>query len=293
MSVVAALPRRSHPARTLGPGWVRLGLALAAVLTVAPEAWGKKPAPICAPLVPCSDPRGCPDLSIDQGVLQGLISIDMHTFAATDCAVVEGMATAGTRRMLLFGTQSNNDGPGALFLGNPADHPDWFDYSTCHGHYHIKDYAAYRLWTPAGYDRWKTLRAANPGLCAQQVMDANPDLAGQFVKGNKLGLCFWDVLMMGQISVASQSCTRIPDPQTYVSCDYAGLSVCWADIYEPGLYGFVDGQWIDVTDLPDGQYVLENESNSTHLITEVSYTNNSAAVVIQIKNRNVKILGPA
>jgi lysyl oxidase len=272
------------------PLFARLLMAIIAAVLFAPSgAFAKRPPPICTPLVPCTDPRGCPDLTIDPGVLQS-VSIDVHTFAATDCAVVEGMAVAGTRKMLLFSTQSNNIGPGALFLGNPLDHPDWFEFSACHGHYHIKDYADYRLWSVNGFNQWKALRAANPTLCAQQVLDANPALASQMIRGNKLGLCFWDVVPMQLVQIATQACPRTPDPQTYVSCDFAGLSVCWADIYEP-IYGFVDGQWIDVTGLPNGDYVLENESNAKRLITEADYTNNSSAALIHIVNRNVTYRG--
>lgn len=269
----------------------RLSLAVvAAVLVAPPVLLAKKRVPICTPQVPCADSRGCPDLTIDPGILQSVF-IDIHTFAATDCAVAEGMATAGTRKMLLFSTITNNIGPGALFLGNPVDHPDWFEFSVCHGHYHIKDYADYRLWTVEGYNQWKALRDANPTLCAQQVLDANPDLTTQVVRGNKLGFCFFDTVLMGQARLSTVVCPRTPDPQTYFSCDYAGLSVCWADDYDP-IYGEVDGQWIDVTDVPDGYYVLENESNGKRLITEADYTNNSAAALIRIQNRNVKYLNP-
>ncbi len=268
-----------------------LCLAIVAITLFAPPALlATKPAPICTPQVPCTDPRGCPDLTIDPGILASAF-IDIHTFAATDCAVVDGMATAGTRKMLLFSTITNNIGPGALFLGNPLDHPDWFVYSVCHGHYHIRDYADYRLWTVAGYNQWKALRAANPALCAQQVFDANPGLATQVVKGNKQGFCFWDVVPMGVARQSTVVCPRAADPQTYFSCDYAGLSVCWADDYDP-IYGEVDGQWIDVTDVPDGYYVLENESNAKRLITEADYTNNASAAKIRIQNRNVKYIGP-
>jgi Lysyl oxidase len=264
---------------------------LAATLAFLPAAFAQT----CTPLVPCADPRGCPDLTIDPGIMAARNStiVQMHTFAPTDCAVVEGMAVAGTRRLLLFSTQGNNLGPGAVVLGNPADHPDWFEFATCHGHYHIKDYADYRLWTPAGYTQWKALRAANPGVCAAQVLDANPSLLSQLVKGNKLGLCFFDVVMMGQLRSATEICPRTLDPQTYFDCNFAGLGVCWADIYEAGLFGSVDGQWIDITDLPDGEYVLENESNATHLITEADYDNNSTALRVRIKGKNLHILGPA
>ena len=274
-------PPLARPVRLRSNGLV--AAIIAAALLAPNAAFAKKTPPICTPQVPCADPRGCPDLDLDPGILRGLI-MDIHTFAATDCAVVEGMATAGTRKMLLFSTQTNNIGPGALLLGNPADHPDWFEFSACHGHYHIKDYADYRLWTVDGYSRWKALRAANPTLCAQQVLDANPDLATQVIRGNKLGLCFYDVLGMLVARDATEACPRTPDPQTYFSCDYAGLSVCWADIYEP-IYGFIDGQWIDVTDVPNGDYVLENESNAKRLITETDYGNNSIAALIRIQNK--------
>src|SRR5262245_50995347 len=266
-------------------------LAVIAVALISPRRLlADKPESICRPQVPCSDPRGCPDMSIDPGIMQSVM-IDIHTFLPTDCAVVEGMATAGTRKLLLFTTQTNNRGPGALVLGNPADHPDWFEYSACHGHYHIKDWAEFRLWTEAGFAQWKALRAANPTLCAQQIFDANPDLASLVVRGNKLGLCFEDSLLMAQAPLDTEICPRTPDPRTYVSCDYAGLSVCWADQYSP-IYGFIDGQWIDVTDVPTGYYVLENEANDSRLITETDYTNDSSAALIRILNRNVKYIQP-
>jgi len=54
----------------------------------------------------------------------------------------------------------------------------------------------------------------------------------------------------------------------------------------------VDGQWIDVTGVPNGDYVLENESNAHRLITETDYTNNMIAALIHIQNRNVTYRGP-
>ena len=39
-------------------------------------------------------------------------------------------------------------------------------------------------------------------------------------------------------------------------------------------------------------YVLENESNATRLITEADYTNNSAGVLLRLRNRNVRVIGP-
>jgi hypothetical protein len=277
----------SNPHHVSRAIWL-LSVTAVATLLAGGEALAKKEPPICTPQIPCADPRGCPDLVIDPGIITRPAH-DVHTFAPTDCAVVEGMVTAGTRKLIIFSTQTNNIGPGELAIGDPLDHPEWFEFNTCHGHPHIKDYADYRLWTPAGYDLWQSLRAANPNLCAQQILDANPSLAGQLVRGNKLGLCFFDVLLMGQAFYATMQCPGTPDPEKYTDCDNAGLSVCWADIYEP-IYGVVDGQWIDVTDVPDGDYVLENESNAKRLIAEADYTNNSAAVLLRLTNNQVHVV---
>jgi len=56
---------------------------------------------------------------------------------------------------------------------------------------------------------------------------------------------------MGQLRSATEICPGALDPQTYLDCGFAGLGVCWADIYEAGLFGSVDGQWIDITGLAD------------------------------------------
>lgn len=57
-----------------------------------------------------------------------------------------------------------------------------------------------------------------------------------------------------------------------------GISVGWADEYETDL----DGQFIDITKLPSGNYVLEMEVNAEWLYKEADYTNNRSAVTVQI-----------
>jgi hypothetical protein len=239
----------------------------------------------CTPQNTCTDPRGCPDFRVDPGALLyvltlGNTAIDKRTYAPTDCSVVEGEVPAGTNDFLLFSTAITNFGPGALTLGNPADHPEWFDLVTCHGHPHIKEYADYRLWTADGYNQWIALRAANPGACAQDLLDANPAIAAQMIKGGKRGFCLYDVLAHNDLSTVSRTCTAPLDPQTYLDCNNSGLSVCWLDIYEP-IPG-IDGQSLPITDLPNGNYVLENEANARHFFTETEYTNNSAAVSFRL-----------
>ena len=217
--------------------------------------------------LPCTDPRGCPNLIVTEPILNSGHQ-EKATFAPTDCAVVEGETKAGTRDLLIFPYQTPNLGPGALIIGNPADHPDLFDFVTCHGHPHFKKYADYRLWTPAGYDAWQRARAQNPDALAADVLAAHPELSSQLVVGTKRGFCLLDFIPAPNVHV-----TR--DPRRFLDCFHnQGIGVGWADEYTSKL----DGQWIDVTDVPPGDYVLEVEANASHVFIETNYRDNSTAV---------------
>jgi lysyl oxidase len=57
------------------------------------------------------------------------------------------------------------------------------------------------------------------------------------------------------------------------------LSPGWADIYLPNL----EGQFIDITGVPAGRYVLVNRVNPLRLIRETDYTNNASSAYIELK----------
>ena len=270
------MPRRPH-ARVSNTLLRRVCLAPCGLLALALASSAIYPQ-TCTPVVPCGDSRsrGCPDLTVDPAYL-ALVSSQIMTFPSTDCAVVEDEVVAGTRNMLLFYTFTPNLGPGDLVLGNPEDHPDWFDLVTCHGHPHLKDYAAFRLWKPMGYARWQALRAATPGVCADEIFAAHPDLLTQLVSGTKHAFCVEDENPMKKTT--SLMCPSHGNQSPLFDCGFQGISVCWADVYFPGL----SGQWIDITGVRDGEYVLENEVNDKHFMTETDYSNNSAAVTIEIQ----------
>ena len=247
----------------------------------------------CTPVVPCSDVRGCPDLVIDGGILwnggdtYGMgMSIQTRTFAPSDCNVQEGIVQAGTRKLLIFSTMTPNIGDGDLYLGNPFQHPEWYDLQTCHGHSHLKEYADYRLWTEAGYSMWTALRAANPSACAQQILVEHPELLPHLVVGAKRGFCVFDVELAGAVPNGTVACPDLlPDQRKYFGCNEQGLGHCWADIYDAS----TDGQWIDITNVPYGTYYVENETNARHFFTESNYSNNSAAVKIRIRGKRVSL----
>lgn len=223
--------------------------------------------------VPCAFPA-CPDLVVDPASLSENV-LTTETFSSSHCAVVEGEVPAGTHRLLRFSFTTPNIGLADLFIGSPASHPEWFHASQCHGHFHFKDYADYRLWTKEGYARWRSIRDALPVLSPAQVFELFPETRAGFISGEKRGFC--------AIDNAGPYPSRFPalnggHPRRYVSCAYQGISVGWGDLYRHGL----DGQWIVVDDLLPGVYVLEGEVNAERLFRELDYGNNAAAVEVTI-----------
>lgn len=235
-------------------------------------AWTRSPgAPTpsgCGALLGCSDPRGCPNLRVDPRSLTSTY-IQVATFLPNDCAVIEGDVVAGQRRLISFDSILPNVGPGDLAIGRPIDHLGLYEYQSCHGHYHLRGYAGYRLWTPDGYTQWIQLRAANPDICSSDLLAEHPPVAREMISGRKEGFCAVDVR---EVCPAGR-------PYHYVDCDLnQGISVGWSDIYTR----FTEGQWIDITDLAPGTYVLEIEVNPLRMVTETNYMDNVTAKVIQI-----------
>ncbi len=65
--------------------------------------------------------------------------------------------------------------------------------------------------------------------------------------------------------------------------EFQGLSVGWADTYAATL----DGQELDITDIPDGRYALQLLVNPDELFIESNYDNNSAIVLVEIDGTTV------
>src|SRR6185436_12297979 len=220
------------------------------------------PGETCEPIIPCSDPAGCPDLVVDKRVML-LRYIETRDFDAGTCAVQEGLIQPGTRRLLRFGTLTPNVGDGGIFLGTPEEHPQWFETNTCHGHAHFGEYADYRLWTVPAYLRWIAARAARPDVCPRKLFADHPELLIGLTRGHKQGFCLLDSVRSNYLN-----CAGVMEPgPNFADCHGdQGLTRCWADYYRPGL----DGQWIDVTGLPGGYYVFETEVNPARRFTETN-----------------------
>lgn len=100
-----------------------------------------------------------------------------------------------------------------------------------------------------------------------RLLDTN---GNRVAVGLKVGFCVLDVFRWSP-SAASTA---------LYSCTDQGIQVGWGDLYDSTL----DGQWIDITGLPNGNYTMELEANPQGIIQEANYSNNVIHVPIQIGN---------
>jgi hypothetical protein len=220
-------------------------------------AYTTQPFDHCAPGGPC------PDLRLNGDVLSQSIFIETRDIDPRSCSVDEGtILSGGRRRLMRFSTSATNIGTGDLFLPDPAlDHSGIFEFAKCHGHYHFKGYADYVL---------KNL----DGTVA--------------VKGHKESFCIEDNIQGAGKSLPPRPPERLIDagpapvapwtPALRTNCHHPGLHKGWSDAY----LNTTEGNWIDITGVAPGDYLLSIEINPEHMIAELRYDNNSAQVKVHI-----------
>jgi Lysyl oxidase len=133
-----------------------------------------------------------------------------------------------------------------------------FVVAETHRHWHLLGFESYELrrldGTPVGRDH-KT------GFCLGDRYDAHAS-----------------VRLPGEpaMPVWTQECGRGQPERLRIS---EGLSPGFGDDYVP----LLEGQYIDVTALPAGRYLLVHRVNSGRDLRESSYANNAASVVVQLR----------
>jgi len=197
-------------------------------------------------LADCPPDGPCADLTVDQSDLLASIVISDRTFQQSDCAIAEGCITAtGTRTLLRFDTGTVNSGTADVVIGDTTQNA-CFTFSQCHQHYHFRGVGHYTLYQSDGV----TVAAT----------------------GHKQGFCLEDVEPTSDLS---------PPPASQImkySCTNQGLQVGWEDIYPND----IDCQWIDITGVPPGNYILSVVINAGHEVPESNYDNNEARVPVTV-----------
>jgi hypothetical protein len=129
-------------------------------------------------------------------------------------------------------------------------------------------------WHYLGFDRY-------------QIFELHPARGtGPLARDHKTGFCLGDRYRVMKRALAS------PEPRAvYTSrCGLRnpsllsieeGISVGWGDVYQ----AFLEGQDLPLDGLPDGRYVLVHRVNADHKIRELSYTNDAASTLLDLRWR--------
>jgi hypothetical protein len=105
---------------------------------------------------------------------------------------------------------------------------------------------------------------------------------GEVVRGgDKVSFCLRDSVRLLPQLKGSPAATRYGDCESDPNAQRlkAGVSIGWADFYHRSL----EGQSLDVTELPPGQYRLEVEVNPDRLLVEWRVGNNVTSVPVTIQ----------
>lgn len=103
------------------------------------------------------------------------------------------------------------------------------------------------------------------GYAQYRLLDQDGRLAAT---GHKQAFCLLDFEPLG------------PDSgEDIYKCNYQGIQAGWSDIYNKDL----PCQWVDITDVPAGEYQLEIQLNFEQTLAESDYTNNSAVFNVTVE----------
>lgn len=168
---------------------------------------------------------GKPDLTVDPERLKSRMGIADREFAPGSCALREGSVGApGIRRILYFDTVVMNAGDGDLVIG------DFSDQNNLYGQ--LLEYAScHGHFHISDFSLYELLRA---------------DDRTTVVAGQKLGFCFRDNLQYSG------------GPSRGYGCGNQGITSGWGDLYD----GQLDGQWIDITGVAEGDYIVRVTINA-------------------------------
>jgi hypothetical protein len=174
---------------------------------------------------PIYENGGKPDLALDPQRFVAQMEIVDRSFAADDCAIAEGVVGApGYRRLLRFDTVLMNRGDGDLVVGDRSD-PN-------------NPYAPYFVFHQChGHYHIRYF-----SIYELLTLDGTVVVAG-----TKQGFCFEDSFKYEDGGKSKG-----------YECHEQGITSGWGDWY----YKQLVGQWIDITGVPEGDYIVRVSINT-------------------------------
>jgi hypothetical protein len=135
-----------------------------------------------------------------------------------------------------------------------------YDVAPTHSHWHFHPFERYELWKRGG--------------------------TTALARDHKQGFCFGDRHPLAHAVPAHFRAGDCGLFKPQLSSVQEGTSVGYVDIYPPEYHG----QWIDITGIPDGRYVLVHRVNPEFALRERSYTNNEASVLVELRGGGARVL---
>lgn len=163
-----------------------------------------------------------------------------------------------------------------------------------HGHYHFTSFGLSRLWAlDPGATR------IGPTLVRERKMKRT--IPVRLVKsGQKVSFCladteidFWGKKGDGPRTYIAPDCLFPAFSDAVNDYFVQGITRGWGDIYDY----YLPDQFIEVSGVPDGNYILETRGDPEGRMTEKSETNNCTSIRIRLQGmatsgRSAQILGP-
>jgi len=186
---------------------------------------------------------GLPDLTIDPKRFVSQMEIVDRLFDASSCEIQEGtVGGSGYRRILRFDTVIINAGDGDLKVGSPTDPAN--------------PYASWFIFASC-HQHYHIRDFSNYVLLRQDGTVAAP--------GHKQAFCLEDLLKYETVKSNGYTCAN------------QGITSGWADWY----FKQLSGQWIDITGVPEGDYIVRVTMNAAGTFPEGAnrYTNTIQAPI--------------
>ena len=235
-----------------------------------------------------------------------------HEQEGTPSCYPEEMAEAGARRCLRFDQMLANVGNGPFELryhvegvateqqvsqrvyssdGTFTDfNVDKYEFHKTHAHFHYKNFGQaflYRL-NPDGTME-KIRQSRKNGVCMIDVENNRFGLDdhGQPYKG-EAPRTYFPTPRAGMETWGQRGGCFVPtehdEHRTYM---VNGVSVGWADVYP----WYLPDQYIEISGVPDGLYVLETTANPSRTVHETNFDDNTARATIRLQGDSVTLVG--
>ena len=187
-----------------------------------------------------------PDLTINRRLLKVSAEVRKMPFSQSSCDYQEGcLRGTGYRKLLKVDVGIANVGPHDLRLGDPLRPQPGYENMFVYSDCHDH----YHMKTMVSY---RLLTFNYTPVC----------------RGRKQAFCLRDNYPYTSWAGTSRG----------YHCGFQGITAGWQDVYDKSL----DCQYVDITGVPGGNYLLEVTVNPLGAIQEQNYANNKVVVMVTV-----------